>query len=89
MLFMDLPVTPTGSSFPPTGIHPERERRRSRQGQAASDRSTAAFDLLKEDAFDSSAPVAVDAATEVALADLKPTGAVTLAEAIHRYTDDD
>lgn len=85
---MDLSLSPAGASLPLTRLHPDDQRRRRVPGRPAARDAVPPFSLPCEDRFDSAAPVAVDAVTEAAVADLKPMADVPLAEAIHRYVDE-
>ena len=70
-------------------IHPDESRRRGTTGEAMIGAPQTAFQLPADEAFGSAAPVAVGAMTEVAVADLQPVDGLPLAEAIHRYADQD
>ena len=80
------------TSAPPLGVarvHPDESRRRATNGAAMGGDPQTAFHLPADEAFGSAAPVAVGAMTEVAVADLQPVDGLPLAEAIHRYADQD
>ncbi|MDX7952599.1 hypothetical protein P7D22_15620 [Lichenihabitans sp. Uapishka_5] len=86
---MDLSAAAAIDPLTVSRVHPDAWRRRLVSGRAGVRDQDGAFMLPPEHWFDSAAPVAVDAVTEAAVADLKPMADVPLAEAIHRYVDED